>query len=73
MSKVNLQIRVPAEVAGQIKSLSPSRTEFVRRAIMEKIKRDTDRQKEEQWIEALKKNPEDMKEAMKWIRIQKWD
>lgn len=73
MSKVNLQIRVPAEVIGRIESLAPSKSEFVRQAILEKIKRDTDRRKEEQWIEALKKNPENMKEARKFIRAQKWD
>ena len=73
MSKVNLQIRVPGEVVGRIESLGPSKTEFVRQAIMEKIKRETDRQKVEQWIEALKKNPEDLKEAKKWMKAEKWD
>jgi metal-responsive CopG/Arc/MetJ family transcriptional regulator len=72
MAKTNLQVRIPEEIESQISELAPhSKSEFVRQAIEEKIRRERDRRREEQWIEALKKNPEDPKEAKKWLKIER--
>lgn len=41
-------------------------------AIEEKIRRESDRKRAEEWIEALKKNPEDLEYAEDWLRAEGW-
>ena len=74
MAKVNLQIRLPEEIDSQIAKLAPkSKSDFVRQAVQEKVQREMFKKLEEQWIEALKKDPEDSKEAEVWIKAEHWD
>lgn len=73
MTKANIQVRIPAETEARIEQLAPkSRSEFVRQAIEEKIRRETDRRIEEKWIETLKKRPEDLREAEDWLKAESW-
>jgi hypothetical protein len=73
MAKTNLQIRVSEEIVNQIGKVSEkSKSEFVREAIEEKIRREMDRKRVEKWIEALKKKPEDVKEAENWLKAESW-
>lgn len=73
MRKTNVQVRIPSETDAQIEKLAPkSRSEFVRQAIEEKIRRETDRRLEEKWIEALKKRPEDPRDAEDWLKAESW-
>ena len=73
MPKTNLQVRIPSEIDSQIGKIAPkSKSDFVRRAIEEKIHRDQDRQLEDAWIRALSKNPEDIQEASDWIKAEEW-
>lgn len=74
MGKVNLQVRVPFEVDKVISELSMgSKSDFVREAIEEKIRKEKFLKLEHQWVEALKRNPEDDKEAEKWFKAESWD
>ncbi len=74
MPKVNLQIRLPSEVDEEISKLAPaSKSSFVRQAIREKIQRDLFQKLEEEWIKALKRNPEDAGEAETWLKAESWD
>lgn len=74
MSKMNLQVRIAPEADAQIAQLTTrSKSEFVRQAIEEKIRRETFRRLEEQWIEAVKKNPENRKEAKAWLKAESWE
>jgi Arc/MetJ-type ribon-helix-helix transcriptional regulator len=73
MHKTNLQIRISPEVDSQISKFAPkSKSDFVRKAVEEKIRRETHLRLEEQWIEALKKRPEDDKDAERWIKAEVW-
>ena len=73
MAKVNLQIRVPEEVESEINRVAPrSKAAFVREAIEEKIRRERDQRLEDQWIRALQSQPEDVKEAQKWLKAEGW-
>lgn len=73
MSKTNLQIRIPEEVDSQISQLNPrSKSDFVRKAIEEKIQREMFKKLESQWIEALAEKPEDAKEAKQWLKAESW-
>lgn len=73
MSKVNLQIRVPDETVEQIEKIAgKSKSEFVREAIEEKIRRELDRRRVEEWIAALKKNPQDLEHAEDWLKAGSW-
>lgn len=73
MRKNNLQIRISPQVDQQIAELSPqSKSEFVRRAIEEKIQREEFRKLEEQWVQALQKDPENVKETEKWLKAEVW-
>ncbi len=49
-----------------------SRSSFIREAIEEKIRRETNRKRVEKWIEALKKNPEDLRYAEDWVKAESW-
>lgn len=71
MTGINLQIRIPPELDLQLKKLAPkSRSAFVRAAIEEKVRRETERRMEEQWIAALKKNPDEFDEDL--FKAQEW-
>lgn len=73
MHKTNLQIRITPEIDAQIGRFAPkSKSDFVRRAVEEKIRREADRQLETQWIAALKKHPEDSDEAEAWMKAEAW-
>lgn len=73
MSKKNLQVRVPEEIESDIAKLAPgSKSAFVREAIEEKIRRERFRQMEQKWIEALERNPEEAKEARRWLKAEEW-
>jgi hypothetical protein len=77
MQKTNLQVRIPPEVDSQIAHLAPkSKSDFVRKAVEEKIRREMGRRLEAQWIEALKKHPEDAakgsKDAEAWVKAEAW-
>ncbi len=73
MPKTNLQIRIPEEINSQISQLSlGSKSDFVRRAIEEKIQREMFKKLEEQWIEALSHKMEDFKDANKWLKAESW-
>lgn len=73
MRKTNIQVRIPPETDAQIEKLAPaSRSEFVRQAIEEKIRRETDRRLEERWIEALKKKPGVDRDAEDWLKAESW-
>ncbi len=74
MSKVNLQVRLPEEIDAQIAELAPkSKSDFVRQAVLEKIQREKFKKLEEEWIDALKKKPEDRKEAERWLKAEGWN
>ncbi len=74
MSKTNLQVRIPEEVEAQIVRLAPkSKSDFVREAIEEKIWRELFQRREDQWIEALRRHPEDAGEADAWHKAESWD
>jgi hypothetical protein len=74
MQKVNVQIRVTAQLADEIERLADvSKSDFVRKAIEEKIQREKSRRLEEQWIEGLHKNPESTKESDDWLKAEAWD
>ena len=74
MKKTNLQIRIPEELDIEIENLAPhSKSEFVRQAIEEKIQKEKELHFEKQWIKALKKNPEDLREAEKWSQVESWE
>ncbi|MBF0492635.1 MAG: ribbon-helix-helix protein, CopG family [Deltaproteobacteria bacterium] len=73
MAKTNLQIRLPEELEEQIREFAQqSKSSFIREAIQEKLKREKDKKREEQWIKALRKNPEDPQEAKAWMDIEAW-
>lgn len=74
MTKTNLQVRIPAEVDSQIAKLAlGSKSAFIRRAIEEKVHRELDQRLEEQWIKALKKNPEEEDvETQSWLKGESW-
>lgn len=73
MSGVNVQVRLPSELDSRIEELAPkSKSAFVREAIEEKIQRERFRRLEERWIKALEKNPEDSKEARRWLKAEEW-
>ncbi len=73
MSKVNVQIRLPEELNAQIAGFSPkSKSDFVRKAIEEKIQKERFRLLEEKWIHALSKHPEETKESETWLKAESW-
>ena len=73
MTKSNLQVRVSSDVKSKIARLAPhSKSAFVREAIEEKIQRETFQRMEDQWIRALRKKPENKKEAEAWFKAQEW-
>lgn len=73
MHKINLQVRLPEEIDKELSRLSPSsKSEFVRQAIEEKIRREKTRILEDQWIQALSSHPEDKKEAEEWLKAGNW-
>lgn len=70
---MNIQIRIPGATNKKINKLAKkSRAEFVRKAIQEKIQRELDRQKEEQWINALRSHSEDTQNIKDWLRANEW-
>ncbi len=72
MAKTNLQIRIPPEMGLQIERLEPkSKSDFVRQAIEEKIRREMFQRLEDQWISALKKYPE-ITESDTWLMSNEW-
>ncbi len=74
MSQLNLQVRISTEVLKQIELLSQlSRSEFVRKAILEKLERERLLKLENKWITALKKNPQDEKDGALWANAEEWD
>lgn len=73
MAKVNLQVRLSEELDAQISQLAPRfKSEFVRQAVQEKIQREMFKKLEEQWIKALKKTPEEEREAQDWLKAEAW-
>jgi predicted DNA-binding protein len=76
MTKLNLQVRVPEDLAIQISKVSgvsgKSKSTFVREAIEEKILAETHRQLEQDWIHALKKRSEDPQEMEDWLKAESW-
>jgi len=73
MSKTNLQIRISPDVDEDIQKLSSkSKSDFVRRAIEEKIQREKDRLMQERWIRALKKKPDESAETNDWLKAEAW-
>lgn len=73
MAKTNLQVRIASETDAQLARLAPkSKSEYVRLAIEEKVRRDTFRGLEEKWIGALKKDPENSRNAEKWLKAESW-
>lgn len=71
MTGINLQIRIPPELDRQLKKLAPkSKSAFVREAIEEKVRRETERRMEEHWIAALKKNPDQSEFDEDWHHAQ---
>lgn len=74
MAKVNLQVRLPEEVDAQIAVFHPrSKSDFVRKAIEEKIQRERFLRLEEKWIQALTEHPEDADEANAWLKAEAWN
>lgn len=74
MTKINLQVRLAPELGAQIEQLAPhSKSAFVRKAIEEKIQRERDRKLEGQWIQALKKHPEEKRDAEAWHQAEAWE
>lgn len=67
MQKTNLQVRVSSRVDKEIVRLAPnSRSDFIRQAIEEKIRKETFKRLELEWIKALTKSGEDSKETEFW-------
>ncbi len=73
MKKTNLQVRIPEELLERISEVSPqSKSVFVREAIEEKIRTETNRTLEEKWIKALSEHPEDVKNTIDWLKAESW-
>jgi len=73
MAKINLQIRLPEDLEMRLTSLAPkSKSSFVRKAIEEKIQRETDKKLEAAWVKALQAKPEDTKVAEPWVKAESW-
>lgn len=73
MTKSNVQVRIPPEMESQISRLTPrSKSAFVREAIEEKIRRETFRRLEQDWIRALSKKPEDTRPVKDWLKAESW-
>jgi Arc/MetJ-type ribon-helix-helix transcriptional regulator len=74
MHKRNLQLRIPPEIDDQLNQLAPkSRSQFVREALVEKIQREKEKAMENKWIQALKRHPENINEAKRWLKAEAWD
>lgn len=49
-----------------------SRSEVVREALRNWLKKKTIKEFEEQWIQGLKRNPDNAAAAEAWIKVQSW-
>ena len=73
MTKSNLQVRITDGTRNRIARLSPRSTSaFVREAVEEKLRRELFLRMEKQWINALRKEPEDPREAARWLKAEAW-
>lgn len=73
MSGSNLQIRITDDLKRRLDKMpSRAKSDFVRQAIREKLRREEEARLDKQWIEALKKNPQDNKYLDDWVRAQAW-
>lgn len=73
-SDFNLQVRIDSQTARKIDRFAvKSRSEFVREAILEKLRRENNLQKEKQWIQALEKFPQKKDEAADWLKAESWE
>lgn len=52
--------------------MNPVKSESTHQAVQEKIQREMDKILEEQWIKALKKNPETDPDAQDWLVAEVW-
>jgi Arc/MetJ-type ribon-helix-helix transcriptional regulator len=73
MPNINVQVRLSPEIADQINSLAvKSKSEFLREAIREKIKKEWDKRLVEKWIIALQKKSDKDRYAIEWLKAESW-
>lgn len=73
MATVNLQVRISEDVEAALAAVaSPSKSDFVREAILEKIQRERFAKLEHQWVEALQEHPDEGGAAKDWLKVEAW-
>jgi metal-responsive CopG/Arc/MetJ family transcriptional regulator len=72
----NVQITIDDETLASVdragKPLGLSRSEIVRQALRQWLRRRAVEQFERQWIEALEKKPDEASRADEWLESQAW-
>jgi metal-responsive CopG/Arc/MetJ family transcriptional regulator len=72
----NVQITIDEETLLKVdragKPLGLNRSEIVRRALREWLHRHAIETFEQEWIDSLKKNPDEAKRAKDWAGVQVW-
>ena len=72
----NVQITVDQETLAQVdrvgKPLGLKRSEIVRQALRDWLRRHAVESFEQEWIDALRKNPDDAGRAEAWKGVQVW-
>jgi metal-responsive CopG/Arc/MetJ family transcriptional regulator len=53
-------------------SAKTSRSSIIREALRHWLREREIREFEEQWIESIKKNPDDSEDAEAWMQVQQW-
>jgi len=73
---INLQISIDEKTLAEIKQVSKPQgldiTQVIREALQSWLKRREAARFEQEWIAALKKNPDDANRAEDWLEAQAW-
>jgi metal-responsive CopG/Arc/MetJ family transcriptional regulator len=72
----NVQITIDQETLSEVdrvaKPLGLKRSEVVRQALRDWLRRHAVDRFEQEWVRALKKEPDDAKRAEEWLSMQVW-